>query len=346
MIINKKIEEAPCCSHPFSVYLVDDNFNYLLDTLGSLDNKLFRYQMSQWPEKLWSTLNKQYGDEPFIHRNVQQVPISGSGYQHIDVLTSHIHLEVKRLARFEQVGILLLDVEMPALNGLKMCDRLTNPYMQKIALTGKLSKDDAITALSEGRVHQVIHKEDSNLEERLHKALHRAYWKYYKALTKGLYGSHSPYTEGSAPRDAGFFQLLQQQMQQYNAVEHYVCDAKGTFLLVDKEGKTHLLFARTAQQLQQDLQAPQAKSADSSLLQQLRQNKKMLCYFHPENAELPPGSQWQQHIQPLQIHQGDQPLFYACVPNAMPVEGLTPFCTYEQPADAMGKSMASKSSPK
>ncbi|MEM7589456.1 MAG: hypothetical protein AAF320_04805, partial [Myxococcota bacterium] len=207
----------------------------------------------------------------------------------------------------------------------------------KILLTGTLSQTDAIKALNAGDVHQVLYKHPTNMREIVQEALLRAHWSYFTALTYGLYGSNSPYNINSTPQDPLFAELLEKEMKRCQAVEHYLCDPRGTFLLLDADGNSYGLFVRTSQQLQETHKTLQAQSANPQLLEELKTNKKMLCYFHPEQTRLPEGHEWEQYAHATQVFQGDQPLFYVCVPNAISVTDIVPFCKYEQPRDAMGK---------
>ncbi|MEM7402933.1 MAG: response regulator [Myxococcota bacterium] len=327
----------PCCSHPISVNLVDDDSDFLTDLSTCFSLDFFRYETSKSPKKLLAHLNKQYAGSPLVERVLQELPVGARGDKRIEVEGSTIYHEVKQLQRFERVGIVIVDVQMPEMDGVDFCKKLESPYIQKILLTGTLSETDAIKALNEGVVHQVLYKEPTNMRAAVQEALLRARWCYFAALTRGLYGANSPYNINSAPQDLLCEKLLLQEMQRCDAVEHYLCDPRGTFLLVDAQGNSHALFVRTAQQLQESLKTPQAQSANPQLLAQLQASEQMLCYFHPAQTRLPEGDQWEQYAHAASVFQGEQPLFYACVPNAIAVAGLAPFCQYEQPQDAMGK---------
>ena len=327
----------PCCNSPISVYLIDDDSDFLLDLSTRLSVEFFRYEASKSPKKLLKHINKQYVDNPFIKRTTQELPLGSRGDRRIEVQTSEIYHEVRRLERFEQVGIVIVDVQMPEMDGIDFCKKLKNPYIQKIMLTGTLSETDAISALNTGVVHQVLYKHPTKMGEILHEALLRARWSYFTALTRAMYGSNSPYNINSAPEDSAFAKLLEKEMQRCKAVEYYLCDPRGTFLLLDANGNSYGLFARTSQQLQESYSTPQAQSVSPQLLKELKAHKKMLCYFHPEQTRSPEGGAWEQYVHATNVFQGDQPLFYACVPNAIPITNVAPFCKYEQPQDAMGK---------
>ena len=334
-------EILPPFSHPVSVQLVDDNQTFLLDEATMLSRTRFTYELSGEPKKLAESLNKRFAQDPFIGRYQQELPMGPTGDRRLDVSVSKLRKELCFLSRFEKPAIVLSDVDMPdkGMNGIEFCKSLKNPLIQKILVSGALSENEAIEALSAGHVQQVIFKKNTGLERVINPGLDRAFWRYFVELTKALYGSASPYSPNSAPLDPHCFTLLRQEMDLCGAVEHMMLDPRGTFMLIDASGKTFLLFVRTIRQLQHDMELPQAKSADPSVLEDLRTYKRMVCYCDPDHTRTPEGSEWKKITRPIHSFQGDQPIYYTCV--ATKVKGidhkhLVPFSRYEQPQHATG----------
>jgi CheY-like chemotaxis protein len=89
----------------------------------------------------------------------------------IDVSLDMIHREVHNEHRFEQVSVVVVDYDMPEIDGLEFCRNLKNKAIKKILLTGKADEQTAVRAFNEKTIDRFIRKQDDDVMARLNRAI-------------------------------------------------------------------------------------------------------------------------------------------------------------------------------
>ena len=127
--------------------------------------------------------------------------------------------------------------------------------------------------------------------------------------------------------------LVESTVRDVEAVEFYLCTVSGDFILITATGRVYGLIVRSDAQLDAFLASPQAKHAQSSVLQALRQRTHLLCPPPQGHAPPTPADQWRHYLQPAQSIEGAQTIHYACVPDWVQLDekAFTPFAYCHKP---------------
>ena len=120
--------------HPTTVVFVDDNQSFL----SSLDLELpvgWAYRSFTDPLEAFDFLEQPAALPPIVERCFSVQEASGfSPTIHLDV--SAIEQEINHVERFERISVAVIDYAMPSLNGLELCEQMTDPWVRKALLTG------------------------------------------------------------------------------------------------------------------------------------------------------------------------------------------------------------------
>lgn len=172
--------------------------------------------------------------------------------------------------RFREPSVFVIDYAMPGINGLEVCEKVTNPYIKKILLTGVADEKIAIEALNEGLIDYYVHKQEENLIQRLALVIQKQQKKYFNDIIK----NYPIYHEPSYIKDPAFSRYFLEICEQYNIVEYYFMDNPMGFLLVTKKGQALVLLAYTDEQVETHVDDCRNQNAPDALLTQLiaRQN--------------------------------------------------------------------------
>ncbi len=150
--------------------------------------------------------------------------------------------------RFDRFSIMVVDYDMPEMNGLELCQQLRDPWIKKILITGKADSGIAIQAFNRGLIDQFIRKEEENIDLHLNAAIDKLSHQYFT----GIYASnHEPLSQ-KAPYllDKYFVAWFKQLCQTHDVVEYYLKKniLISEFLLVDRAGAFKFLILQTPEQ--------------------------------------------------------------------------------------------------
>ena len=225
-----------------------------------------------------------------------------------------LHQEIYSSNRFKQISTIIVDYDMPHMNGLEMCRKITSPYIQKIKLTGAATMDVAIEAFNEGIIHQFIQKNDPEVFSKLQYAVLKAQEKYFEAcMLELIHQVQSEYPEIFILHDPAFIELFGRITLDNKVVEYYLLDPTGSFLFLssDRNPSSLFVFNEEALEFQEDMIPENDRNTD--LAQEVYAKKQAIC-FHPfKTSEKYDPQNWKNYIQPLKRLETKSPLFYAFV---------------------------------
>ena len=232
----------------------------------------------------------------------------------IRVRLDKIHREIHNAYRFDQVSVVVVDYDMPEMNGLEFCRQLTNSSIKKILLTGKADEQIAVSAFNAKTIDRFIRKQDTNAMALLNKTIAELQTEYFQDVEKTLsramsVGSHL------FLRNTAFVERFQKIQQQLGIVEHYLTCGPNGLLMLDAVGTSYLLLVQDDAGLQEVYEIAFDQAAPPELLAQLRSGR-FLPYFWQTNGHYAPiYDNWQSYLHPATKLEGPHSYSYAIVKN-------------------------------
>ena len=244
----------PVFSFPTSIVCVDDNQLFLKSITHQLGKN------SNIPIKSIKTFNspkeclsflKDYksavSSKDFICGNQSHEIQDHLGYTPINIDFSKLHkLNSEDVSR--EISILIIDFDMPGMNGLELCRQLKNFPAKKILLTGRVELSQPVEAFNNGIIDCYLNKESKDLINELAFHIERLSKNYFIDKTRILleYLDVSNPSHLSDPVFADFFFRL---CQKEKTISYCVVDNNGSILMRDQNGNTSYLIVYTKKSL-------------------------------------------------------------------------------------------------
>ncbi|AZL16102.1 response regulator transcription factor [Rickettsiales endosymbiont of Stachyamoeba lipophora] len=274
----------PICYFPTTVVLIDDNKIFLSNLNMALDSDRKYLTYSNAIEAL-KFCKESYHPDNFTKRFAEE--IYGEGYQSraINFNISDLYKEIYNPNRFAQISCVIVDYDMPGVNGLEICAAITDPNIKKILLTGAADEHLAVKAFNQGLISHFISKTDIDAINKVNQAIIEAEKSYFNSLSSmvaNLIISDNPYT---VLADSAFRELFYNIIKKHNIVEHYLFEEYGCFLMVDKDGNCYRLFIYPEADIEEIAIEEEKKGIlDKATINELKNKKLMLC-FHCGDKE-------------------------------------------------------------
>lgn len=312
----------PCCYHPTRVVVIDDNSRFLGSLNRVLSKKHSSYLFYSNPQKALHDIQNLYTPNPFPNRYIQNADEEKWQHRRLDINIFDTHHEIYRPERFEEVSTVIIDHSMPEMTGLEFCARLDNPNIQKVLLTGEAEEHIAIRAFNEGLIHHYIRKQDADMIQQINQAVENAQWRYFNRLSEvALKAISAVDVVDHAVLDPNFHTFFKKLIRDNDFREAYICDTTGSYLFLTEEAQAFGLVVNIAEELDIWADAGQSLKISNTLLQGLRDRKKMICYHNSQDIHEPKAHEWEKYAYPVQTLEGvNRTYYYALAPNIFDVD--------------------------
>lgn len=309
MTNNRTVNPIPCLSHPVNVLFLDDSQGFLDSLAIELDNQVSMMITTDTHE---AKQVLQQGQEDIINRISAQLndsELDSYSAQFIDIEVGQIKDIIYDASRFQYVPILVVDYQMPEINGVDFCRQLQpSNHLYTIMLTAEADKDTAIQAFNEGIIDHFLMKQSDTLYEDLVAAINQHKQHYFNTLSKPILDTPVGNKLQTILRTPNYIELFNQVLQDSQAVEYYVLDTSGSFLFLDKNAYPYWLIIRTEQDFNQQSAMLDGLEAPKEVKQSIH-NKETILFLLAESEFKQPAVEWRQHL--LKAHELDEQLWYA-----------------------------------
>ena len=297
---------------PTTTVLVDDHEEYL-DVVPLLLDPMLRVRTFSSPRNALAALG-----------NSGNRPVPGGGWLYrwkdrptetqelIALDVDSIHRVVYDPERFAEVSVIVVDQVMPEMDGITFCQRLDNPNIGKILLTGRADDATAIEAFNAGIIDRFIRKNDPQAIDKLQKAIVELQRRYFERAS-AFVSETLALGNFQFLRDPAFREVLRNINATFQPVEYYVhCNPTG-LLLLDAWGIGRFLLVQTDEDLRTHFEIAADHGAPPSLLDALRDGEMLPWFgtrdgFYHEGIE--PGAN---NLYPATAVHGTQWYYYALI---------------------------------
>lgn len=276
----KKTKEIPIKYFPTTVLLVDDNQRFLKNITFQMNDNL-AYQFFTDPRVALEYLNGLSIREPkYMFEDTNSNSYLTSKFS-VQIDLDAFRAEVYNKDRFTKIVVVVIDYGMPEINGLEFCQRIKDPRIKKIMLTGEADLETAMHAFNEGIIDKFIFKSNPKLGQVINDSIVEMQEKYFLELSKDV-SNILNIDPNYCLNDPKIVEIFDYVCRKYNIIEYYVFDIPGSFLLLDMEGKPSWFIIKNQEEI--DVYAEIAKEDNISpeLYQQLVSGSKIP--FLPKDA--------------------------------------------------------------
>jgi CheY-like chemotaxis protein len=226
-------------NHPTTVFFVDDNANFLNGIDLNLDFDIARQCFSSARSALASLEATQ--KHPNLSSRYFCTLRNKASDTNMAFSLNLIETEVSNLNRFKEVSVVVVDYDMPEMNGIEFCGKLKDSPVKKLMLTSIVDKTILEKAVEEGIIDHFINKHSINLLKSLKKAINELQREYFNDIADKFINTLS-LNVPAFMRDDKFKVFFYDLLENKGFVEYYLVDNPKGFLLINREGDVfHLL---------------------------------------------------------------------------------------------------------
>jgi len=236
----------PLFSYPSTIVCVDDNelFLNVLSRLLSINNSVMSFGLPQesidFLEKYTPLLQK----TNFTRGCMETDKYDMLNHMPVDLSAGELLSLRGNPDRNLEITVLVADYNMPDINGIELCRKLSHLPMKKILLTGEADNELAVTAFNEGIIDAFIRKESQSLVKDIEFHTQRLIQQYFFENTKRL-RNHLE-TDFFLPlSDPCFSAFFTEWCSQNNIQEYYLIDKQGNILLINEDGEKIYFIVHT-----------------------------------------------------------------------------------------------------
>lgn len=151
--------------------------------------------------------------------------------------------------RFKQITTVVVDYQMPEVDGLTFLAMLKDFPMRKILLTGVADAEIAIKALDRGLIDAYVRKHDTNLLHKIQDIITNNQVNYFHAQSSLINSALKISQENDSLLSASYNNLFQTVKEKYQAIEHYLMDENGSCMFLSKNTQRVNLIIKSGEQI-------------------------------------------------------------------------------------------------
>ncbi|HEU5281404.1 MAG TPA: response regulator [Gammaproteobacteria bacterium] len=240
------MKSVPLAYYPTTIHWIDDNPLFLNSVTTSVKT-IHTLQASTSPKESLSYLKNQkpaLGGLPQFSAYTNHNDYGLNHHVPTDLHLLSLSELLKHPKKSEDVSVIVVDYNMPNMNGLDFCKALRDSPIKKILLTGEMDQRNAIEAFNEGIIDCFLQKDSPNMINDLEYFIEKLTQEYFSDITKPML-AHLECEEKSPLTDNAFINFFNHWKKSNDILEHYLIDKNGSFVGIDTKNKTQFLIIHT-----------------------------------------------------------------------------------------------------
>ncbi|MDN5849122.1 MAG: response regulator [Nitrococcus sp.] len=304
----------PAYRFPSTVLVIDDDATFLTNLSLELDEGL-AYRLFDSPRAALEHLQRREDDvRPYqrcLHQHRESVgwPIRDH-LQCEDVAA--LQEVVTDPKRFSEISVVVVDYVMPGMNGLELCQHISNPDIRKILFTGVGDEKVAVEGFNKGLIDRFIRKGWHNVAADLNQSIKELQAQHFQDATRLLQQSLDG-DEAAFLQDPVFIYHFERLCEEYRLVEHYQLSEPNGFLLISDDGRPHRLVVLTDEDLQVHREVIRDQGGPEPLLDKLASGSVVPYFWRSAGYYRPECLDWENSLYPAKVLCGAQRYYLALI---------------------------------
>ena len=239
--LDKKMHKiVPVCSYKGTIVLVDDDVDFLKSITEYLSVNGYKCISFYNPTEAIAYLND---SDYHLFEEIYQLSFEDRyEYSTIEINTGNMYEKIFDQDRYKTHTVLIVDYDMPSINGLDFLKKIQDKYIHKIMLTGAVDNDIAVDAFNMGLINN-FSKKDFSISKEILKAVDEGNRSFFNSISEHLVNVlSSRKNKASLLGVIEFVVFFGNILKKYNIVEYYLFQSIGGFLLIDEERNMDLLY--------------------------------------------------------------------------------------------------------
>lgn len=301
------MNHIPLFYHPVSYLLIDDD-PLILGSITTFFKE--RIKLFDSPKKGLDFLEN-YTNEleknSLLRGDQRNENYTCINHSPVDFNVTEIQEIKENSKRFDEIAVMIIDYQMPEMDGFSFAQACQTLPIHKILLTGKAEPKEAIDGFNKNLIDRFVQKTDPLFCELLTEYLEQLTYRYFQTKTLPLL-SHLE-TENKLPlSDPTFVQFFNKYLKQHHIREYYLIDKHGSFLCIDDKGKPFYFVTHTDRSLNHWLEV---NSDESKYLAPIKERIKIPFFGIGKESWEFNIQDWQQFFYSPNVLEGEERYYWA-----------------------------------
>lgn len=231
-----------------------------------------------------------------------------------DIDINEISKLAERSAEINDISVLVVDYNMPNINGLELCRHLVNCPFKKILLTGETNYSEAVEAFNQGLIDKFIEK-GPNVIDGLQNYIFDLSYQYFKDATANIL-THLEASRISPLSDPQFGRFFNNWCIKHKIKEFYLVNKQGSFLVKDSKDCFSLFIVFDDYEKEEFIKLnDDAFDKIGDILKEVKEGR-LIPFFgiNKESWEYS-FSEWKNYFYPAQIFKGRNNYYWSVISN-------------------------------
>lgn len=316
------MDTLPLFYFPTQILFIDDD-EFLLNTLSHVFEREYNFLTTTDSDKALELLSQNYkfSAKDFL------IDTTGRDYcdLHLDIsknITVKFNFDkidqlIKSTERINTISLIIVDYNMPNINGLELCRKITDKNVKKILLTGEASDKSVIAAFNDNLIDGFVKKGEKDAVAELKKLVDKMLCKFFIDITLPLI-KNLEITSSSHFLDSTFVNFFKRFIIDYSIIEYFLINNNGTYILQNKEENKFIFIIQDEESLSKNFIEPYEHIDEISNIIKTTQEKKLIPHFGINKDPLQiPFNEWQSHLYTSEIiysKELDKIYYWALIP--------------------------------
>lgn len=311
------MDKLACCYFPTTTVLVDDQESFLSTVELNLKQSTPLHTFND-PIRALEFINKESKNQLHLDKIILntfdfEASLAKPDQHALTINIAGILRHLYNPQRFLQVSDILVDYNMPGMNGIDLCEKIKDPFIRKLMITGDMDTRIAITAFNKGSISKFIPKQTERFTQTLTECIktekHTYFAHHSTTIIKML--ANDDYNCLENPH---FIRLFNAIREEHSIVEYYMIDENGSFLMLNADAKPTWFIVRSAQALEDHLVFAEDSKAPKGILDVLK-NREKLSFLFSEREQHLPAIQWLPYLHTATPIPMIDDFYYAVITN-------------------------------
>ena len=215
--------------------------------------------------------------------------------------------------RYDEITVMVIDYNMPEIDGFSLAKTAQSFPIKKILLTGKAQETEAIDGFNSNLIHCFVQKSEPKMIEKLSYYLKSLSLQYFQEITFPLFSYLE--TENKLPlTDPVFINFFQDYCLKHKIKEYYLIDKQGSFMCIDSQNIRSCLIIHTDKSIHNWLTLySNEKCLSNDELTEIKNRRKIPFFGVGKEAWQTGPSEWSKHLHIPEILEGRERYFWATI---------------------------------
>lgn len=277
-----KHKHLPIFKYPTNTVLIDDDPAFISSVSSLLDTTIVSEFTN--PKAAQKYILDNEGFKPCIKDFLKIMPANDIEEMQFCIRYSELFQNIQNKTK-NNISTVIVDYDMPGLDGISLCESIMNTNITKILLSGNINDAKIIDSFNQGFIDYYLSKDSPNLIDDLNQIIEGSNELYFHQISLlisqclDLDNKRSGYID--TPQFNRFFRSF---LKSKGIIEYYLISPYGYYLMKNNHGEVSYLYTCKGDEFNYALEIL-PDMVDKEILQGI-QNKKLLLVNPEEEITL------------------------------------------------------------